>query len=176
MRRKQNTTNEPVSTAEFEQAYAKGFPITVRFLRSLGIEEARAEEMAQAAWARGWEKRASLEQQERLIPWINTIALNLFRGWFRRSKRDDELPMHLESAALNTNDRLDIEKGLQACGPRERTLLTERYMEGYSSLEMAARHGMNATTVRVQLMRAKKKIRKLLEGGGRRTRPAMASA
>ena len=71
-------------TSTFSDAYVKGFPVTLQFLRSLGIDPDRAEEIAQAAWAKGWEKRRSLREQERLIPWANTIALNLFRSWFRR--------------------------------------------------------------------------------------------
>ena len=162
-----------VSSGAFSDAYVQGFPVTLQFLRSLGIDPDRAEELAQAAWAKGWEKRRSLREQERLIPWVNTIALNLFRTWFRRSKRDEELPETLSCPPPAAQTRLDVQKGLRACGERERTLLRERYFDGYSSLEVAERRQLNPITVRVQLMRAKRKMRQLLEG---RRPPALPAA
>ncbi len=160
------TPKPRITAVVFAEAYRKGFPITFRFLRSLGIEESRAEEIAQAAWARGWEKRGSVERNDRLIPWINTIALNLFRSWFRRTRRDGEMPKTLSISPAKHAMKVDLEKGLDVCAPHEQELLRERYVEGYSSLEVAGRRNMNPVTVRVQLMRAKRKVRRFLEGGG----------
>ena len=42
-------------------------------------------------------------------------------------------------------------------------MLRERYIEGYSSDEVADRHGMNPVTVRVQLMRAKRRLREFFD-------------
>lgn len=166
--------SQTLHAGAFSDAYAKGFALTTQFLRSHGIDPERAEEIAQAAWAKGWEKRRMLREPDRLIPWVNSIALNLFRGWFRRSRRDDELPETLSVEPLKNDVRFDLEKGLRACTGRERALLRERYIEGYSSLEVAERRRMNPVTVRVQLMRAKTKVRELLEG--RRPRGGAMSA
>ena len=40
---------------QYEAAYSKGYPRTIRFLLSTGVRSDLAEEIAQAAWARGWE-------------------------------------------------------------------------------------------------------------------------
>jgi hypothetical protein len=41
---------------EYGTAYQKGYNLTVRFLVSRGLSYDSAQETAQAAWAKGWER------------------------------------------------------------------------------------------------------------------------
>jgi DNA-directed RNA polymerase specialized sigma24 family protein len=71
---------------QYANAYDQGFPITRKFLVSRGINLQTAEEAAQAAWAKGWERRDTLRNPAMVLSWVNTIALNEFRNWFRRQR------------------------------------------------------------------------------------------
>ena len=83
----------------------------------------------------------------------------------RRAHREQPLPDTPLAAGSRADKlvRLDVEKGLAICDERERAMLRERYIEGYSSAEVASRHGMNPVTVRVKLMRAKRRLREFFE-------------
>lgn len=150
-------TSEPLSRLDFAQAYRDGFKSTWRFLLSRGINPARAEEFAQAAWSRGWERRESLRDSNRIVEWVNTIALNVFRNKLRRRRETAELPLHMEGKSGVSTARVEVEKALSVCGGSERELLVDRYVKGYSSQETADRHGLTPVAVRVRTMRARRK-------------------
>jgi DNA-directed RNA polymerase specialized sigma24 family protein len=67
--------------------YETGFRSTIRLLLSRGLLIEDAEELAQAAWVRGWEAMHQLRSSGRVIPWINTIALNSMYNQQRRRRR-----------------------------------------------------------------------------------------
>lgn len=48
---------------EYAKAFETGFPATRRFLLSRGAAVEEAEEIAQAAWVRGWEFRDQLRDR-----------------------------------------------------------------------------------------------------------------
>src|SRR5271154_5907796 len=68
---------------EYAKAFEAGFPATRRFLLSRGVPIEEAEEIAQAAWVRGWEFRDQLRDAGLVGFWVNSIARNLFRARFR---------------------------------------------------------------------------------------------
>ena len=153
-----------ISRQEFSNAYEKYHHRTVRYLLGNGVPAQQAEETAQAAWTRGWEKRNTLREIASLSSWINRIALNIFRNRYRREQRMEQLG-DLDRSALpqHVATRLDMQKLLgRCCGADERRLLAEAYVEGYSSDEIAARRGLKATTVRVRVFRLRKRIREFL--------------
>src|SRR5690606_29497514 len=107
---------------------------------SRGLPETTAEESAQAAWARGWEKRAHLKKANRIVQWVNTIALNIFRGRYRKESREEELPEVREVLIVNPENRsarVDLRKSAGQCEDKDWELLTAHYVDGYSSAEIA---------------------------------------
>lgn len=56
-----------------------GFEGTMRFLVSRGVLRDNAKELAQAAWARGWEQLNQLRDESTVTSWVNMIALNSYR-------------------------------------------------------------------------------------------------
>jgi len=161
---------KPLSRSAFAEAYRRGFQSTWRFLLSRGIKPAKAEEVAQAAWTRGWERRESLRDAGRVVEWVNTIALNVFRNLLRRRRETAELPLHMEGRSGVSTARIEIDKALEVCSGVERELLVDRYVKGYSSKEVAERHDLTPVAVRVRTMRARRKAAAQLEPG------AMAAA
>jgi len=154
-----------MNSTQFAKAYSEYYTNTMQFLLSRGISPARAEEVAQAAWARGWERRDSLREASKIGAWVNTIALNLLRRKMRNGKREVELNPNLDSPTTTTTaDRVDAEKMLGAVGGDDRKLLLMQVVEGCTSEEIGRACDMSAVAVRVRLCRAKARLR--LKFGG----------
>lgn len=146
---------------QYAMAFDNGYKLTVRFLISRGLSGDSAEEAAQAAWAKGWEHRQHLRNPKRVVSWVNTIALNLFRNWFRRRESAEELPEIATSPNVDPR-AIDLNRSLEKCEPRDRQLLKEHYVEGYTSEELAQRTGCTPVAVRVRLMRVRRRLSVML--------------
>jgi len=148
----------------YAEAFQNGFGATRRFLISRGAPLDEAEEIAQAAWARGWEYREQLRDPGLVSFWVNSIARNLFRARFRAA-----VPVPLESAkepsyAFDT-DTIDLRTMLGRCSHRDRALF-ERTLEGYSAEEIAQSAGISSTGIRVRLLRARQSLRQKMTPAG----------
>lgn len=151
-------TAEVLTEQQYEKAYRLGYPRTVRFLLSTGVRSDLAEEIAQAAWARGWECRGQLKSQGAVGVWVNTIAKNLVRVDYRRKKVTEELSEN-SSVIQPDYDASAVGEILSFCSPVDRELLKQHYLEGWSSNEIAPRLGISPVSVRVRLLRIKQSLR-----------------
>ncbi len=75
---------ERMNDTTYAQAYTAGMDRTIRFIISRGANRELAEETAQMAWTRAWERLHQLKDESTILAWVNTIALNLYRRSFRR--------------------------------------------------------------------------------------------
>lgn len=144
----------------YAEAFKNGFGGTRRFLISRGAAIEEAEEIAQAAWARGWEYREQLRDPGLVSYWVNSIARNLYRARFRSA-----IPVPLEniqepSYAFDTSS-IDLRRMLEACSQRDRALL-EHTLQGYTAEELSATAGISSTGIRVRLLRARQSLREKL--------------
>ena len=142
---------------DYGSAYEQGFHPTVKFLLSKGISHDSAEEIAQAAWTRGWERIAQLRDAEVLRTWIITIALNLYR---RNSQADSRRQPLIEVAIKQDQGSasLEVERLLDSCRPSDRVLL-QCQLHGLTTTEMAREVGTTEAAVRIRLMRARRAAR-----------------
>ena len=146
---------------EYSLAYDNGYKLTVRFLVSRGLSGESAEEAAQAAWAKGWEHRDNLRNPKMVVSWVNTIALNLFRNWFRRRESPEELP-EIPTTPKVDAQAIDLHRTLDKCDLRDRELLERHYLEGYTSEELAKISDCTAVAVRVRLLRVRRRLGTIL--------------
>jgi RNA polymerase sigma-70 factor (ECF subfamily) len=126
------------------------------------VEE--AEEIAQAAWVRGWEYRRQLRDPSLVAFWVNSIARNLFRARFRQvpvTALDALDGQHEPSYRMELESEVDLHRMLDRCGDRDRALL-ERSLDGYSADELAQTEGISATGIRVRLLRIRQNLREQL--------------
>ena len=140
---------------EYGVAYQKGYGLTVRFLVSRGLAWDTAQETAQAAWVRGWERLGQLRDPRMVLTWMNSIALNIHRCFLRREPLLHALP---EIAAPPKIDlaAIDIKRILQCCTKKDRVVLQRHYLEGFKVREIASAHGWTETAVRIRLLRARR--------------------
>jgi RNA polymerase sigma factor (sigma-70 family) len=144
---------------EYAAAFETGYGATRRFLLSRGAGADEAEEIAQAAWARGWEYREQLRDPGLVGCWVNSIARNLYRARFRAVQ-----PVPLEnvdsSYSINLED-LELQMLLERCPERDRKVL-ERSLQGYSAEEIGRTCGLTSTGIRVRLLRIRQALREQL--------------
>ena len=146
----------------YGQAYQGGFDLTFRFLRSRGVPWESASELAQAAWVKGWERLETLRDDHLVLTWVNTIALNMYRGLIRSEPACQELP-ELGTCPCVNLAAIDIARILRVCGPTDRALL-EQQMIGVTPREMAENGGVTESSMRVRLLRARRTARQRIEG------------
>jgi RNA polymerase sigma factor (sigma-70 family) len=150
-----------VTADEYGNAYHRGFPITVRFLVSRGVSYDTALDTAQAAWAKGWERRGQLRDRNLVSTWANSIAWNIHRTSLRR----EPVPQALVEIRVQPRINLaaiDVSRALATCRPLEREVLESHYIEGYKVHEIAERHGWTETAVRIRLLRARRSVERKL--------------
>jgi DNA-directed RNA polymerase specialized sigma24 family protein len=143
-----------MTRSTYGDAYQAGFERTIRFLISRGAARDGAQEAAQAAWVRGWERLHQLRNDEMLLTWVNTIALNIYRRVMQTEERFHQPLPELYSRLRIDIAAIDVARILKFCRPRERHLL-ELQMQGVTTSEIARRSGVTETAIRIRLMRAR---------------------
>ena len=141
---------------DYADAFESGYCATRRFLLARGAPIEDAEEIAQAAWVRGWEYRNQLRDPGLVGYWVNSIARNLLRARFRR-------PLTTPIEDLNPSytmdlDLIELNRMLEHCPRNDRALL-QRSLEGYSAEEIARSAGITSTGIRVRLLRIRQSLR-----------------
>jgi RNA polymerase sigma factor (sigma-70 family) len=141
---------------EYGVAFESGYGATRRFLLGHGAPMEDAEEIAQAAWARGWEYREQLRDPRMLGFWVNSIARNLFRARFRRPMTE---PIDFQGPSYTMDlASLELRRLLDKCSRKDRNLL-EQTLDGYSTEEIARTAGITPTGIRVRLLRIRQSLR-----------------
>ncbi len=150
-----------MTQVQFSKAYESHFHLTVRFLGSKGVPRADAEEVAQAAWAKGWEKRAQLRNKKMVGTWVNSIALNMLRNCLQRDSKNQELFEIPDrgSQPSSAAAKVDLERMLANCDAVDQSLLVMHYVVGYTTAEAGEKHGLKPTATRVRLMRARDRLK-----------------
>ena len=151
---------------EYGNAYQKGFNLTVRFLVSKGLSYDSARETAQAAWAKGWERRGQLRTPSMIFTWMNSIALNIHRSFLRREPLMQPLPELSTTPKINLA-AVDVNRMLDSCKKGDRLVLVRHYLEGYKVQEIASENGWSETAVRIRLLRARRNAGERLARGCR---------
>ncbi len=147
----------------YGQAYQRGYKLTVRFLLSRGVKHDHADEVAQAAWVRGWERLEQLRNESSVLTWVNTIALNVYRSLIRREFLDESLVAGFRDKTVTIDmAAMDVKTVLKMCRPSDRSLLEES-MRGVTTKEIARQKGASETAIRIRLLRARRDARSRLE-------------
>ncbi len=114
---------------------------------------------------RAWRRRSTLRDAASRKQWLAAILRNEAFRYYSRPRPDptDELE-HLQGQedqlVVTTVDRADLQVALGSLSERERVLLSLRYEEDLTQPAIAARLGIPEGTVKVQLHRARVKLRR----------------
>ena len=158
-----------LTASQFAAAYRGYFHQTVNYLRASGSNAERAEELAQAAWARGWEFRDQLRDCTAVQSWVCAIARNRARN-VRNALQHTAVEADMDALPAGTATRAELEADeilsvMRALPETYREPLAMRFLAGLSGAEIAAQLGMTAGSVRVNLCRGLKLLRDRLGAG-----------
>jgi DNA-directed RNA polymerase specialized sigma24 family protein len=144
----------------YGQAFEAGFKKTLVVVQRMGANFDLAEDLSQAAWTRGWERLPQLEEQDRVVEWVNSIAVRMFWDEITKNRRFTPLqtPGFDPQIAPSVNlSNIDVER---AISPRQKQLLNAVYVEGQSGDQAAMSLGIaSAAAVHHRLSRLRARLR-----------------
>ena len=138
-----------------------------------------AEDIVQSALERAWRSRRSLQDADRLRPWLDRIVVReaareqrfrlLWAGRLFRSPTVAEIPMPetsvIDHAASRFPERSAMRGAFDDLGPAHRAVLVLHLHAGYTVEETAGLLGIPRETVRSRLRIGRQRLRLALEGG-----------
>jgi RNA polymerase sigma-70 factor (ECF subfamily) len=125
-----------------------------------------AEELAQEAFLRVWERWERVSSLENPAGYLYRTAMNLFRKRLRRAKvaMRKAVGQYEPSDAYDVVDaRETVIQGLRELTPAQRGAVVLTNLRGFSSEEAADMLGMSAATVRALASRGRSRMRKAVE-------------
>jgi len=102
--------------------------------------------------------------------WLSRITVNVCIDLRRRRRHSVELDdlaadtTSIEDDLIQRSNRALLSRAIDTLAPRERAAILLHDVEGLPTHEVAAALGNGVATVRVQLSRARTKLRKIIEG------------
>lgn len=130
-----------------------------------------AEEWAQDAWVRAWERLDSFRGESAFTTWLHRLTVNLIldrrRSDARRRERIERAGevARMEEAGRSDpspGERMDLERAIATLPDGARTVFLLYDVEGFKHREIAHRLGVAEGTVKAQLHRARRMLREAL--------------
>jgi RNA polymerase sigma-70 factor, ECF subfamily len=148
--------------AAFVQVVERYRAPLIAYVYGLTGRREEAEELAQEAFCRVWEKLPTLRQPERLVSWLYRIAHNLAVSAARRP-RLVALPAETPAQAPSQADASgEIHRAVASLPKAHRVIVSLRHFSGMSHEEIAQVLAIPTGTVRSRLSRAYERLRPLL--------------
>lgn len=147
----------------------------VNYLARLTGSREEAEDVAQDAFVRVYERAARYDEQGKFAPWLFRIATNLVRSerrrlrtWrqlaFRLIHPDSDVTRPADSALIGEEMRRQVDRALAQLPVAYRAAVVLRDIEGWSYEEIAAAIGCAEGTVKSKINRGREELRKRLTG------------
>ena len=150
-------------TAIYKQYYR--LILTVAEQRLQGRSD--AEDVTAEVFRIAWNHDAS--GNELSLPWLYQVLRNVIGNEYRRTARSGQLLQHMapllsaHAPATGSDVVIDIRRAMNQLPPDDREVLYMTYWEDLSGQEIASILDWNPVTVRVRLMRARRKLKAALD-------------
>ena len=139
-------------------------------LRRMCSNAAEADDLAQEAFIKAWERLRDLETPAAFPGWFRRIAVTTFLMAKRRQKAvfdeiDDASPIASEDSTPEAaaGAKIDLERALAKLSDAERLCVTLNHGEGLSHSEIVDMTGLPLGTVKSHVLRGTEKLRRMLE-------------
>ena len=133
------------------------------YMRRLG-RAADAEDLLQETLIAMHTRRATYDPSRPFTAWVHAIARYKLIDHFRRTKRQAEDPLDDPDTLFSSEDanaaeaQNDVDRLLAGLPERTRRLIRDTKIEGLSTAEAAARHGISESAVKVGVHRGLKNL------------------
>jgi RNA polymerase sigma-70 factor (ECF subfamily) len=156
--------------AAFERLYRLHASRVRAICLRLCADGQRAEEAAQDAWVRVWERLAQWRGDAAFGTWLHRLTVNVVLESFRAERRrlarvslaEDEDETDAATPAIEPGDAIDLERAIARLPRGARTVFVLHDVEGYQHAEIAAMTGLAQGTLRAQLCRARRLLMEML--------------
>jgi len=154
----------------FEELYRENAGrVYLLCLRMCG-DQSLAEELAQEAFIRAWQKLGSFRGDSAFSTWLHRVTVNVVLGDRRSTARrearikpaGDDVLVDLSASVPSPGEALDLERSIAALPGGARAVFVLHDVEGYRHKEIARLIGVAEGTSKAQLHRARKLLRKAL--------------
>ncbi len=155
---------------EFERLYLESFGTVYGYVRARMSCDADAEDVVAEAYLKAARSFGSFDPtRAKFSTWVTTIARNCMISHYRKARSHaalDDVPQ--DAYAVNggqeaVDDMLLVKKLLACLDDDERELVACKYHEGLRNVDIAAKLGMNPSTVSTKLTRALSKMREAMQ-------------
>ncbi len=167
--------NQSESVLEHDGIYRAHKARILGLCRLLLRDPDEAQDVAHEVFVRAFERLRKEEPPTIWEAWLVRVAINACRdrqrsGWWKSRRKNVELDEtsagsvpSSEADALARERRTRIWHELQRLGTKQRNVFVLRYVEGWSTSEVAEALGLNPGSVKAHLFRAVRKLRKAME-------------
>jgi RNA polymerase sigma-70 factor (ECF subfamily) len=148
---------------DFDALYRQVWPKAVTSAQRIVRDRSVAEEIAQEAFTRAFERWPSVSCHPSPTAWILRVALNLAISDTRRQRlppKPEELTSHDEHTVVG----LVVRDALAKLSAKQRQAIVLRYIGGCEETEIAAAMKISSGSVKTHLSRGRDRL-KLLIGG-----------
>ena len=170
-----STHKDGLIAADRERIYRAHKTRILNLCRLLLRDPTEAEDVTHEVFVRAFERLGSQEPPTVWEAWLVRVAVNACRdrqrsGWWRSRVRQgdlDELSPWLsrssEQEASSKEWQGAVWRQLYALNARQRSVFVLRYIEGWSTSEVAETLGLSVAGVKTHLFRAVRRLRKVVE-------------
>jgi RNA polymerase sigma-70 factor (ECF subfamily) len=131
------------------------------------VRRCDVDDLVQEVFASAFARLSSLREPSAFGGWLASIARNRAVDYHRRARDEVELPRHLPGGTQVDAEALEALEAIRSLPDAYRETLIMRLVEGMTGAEIAERTGLTPASVRVNLHRGMKQLRKKLGWDGR---------
>lgn len=154
---------------DFEALFRAEYPTVVRSVsRVVGSREA-AEELAQEAFCRAFERWDQVLGHERPGAWVQTTALRLALRQKRRALRGAQLLALIQTIRRHTatpDEDIDLHRAIEGLSRRQREAVVLHHLVGLPVADVALVMRVEVGTIKTQLHRGRMRLNVALSGDG----------
>lgn len=154
----------------FEELFRRHYTTVRRVCARRLASLSDADEVAQAAFVRAYERIGQCTDERRFGAWVQVIAFRLCADWWRARDRitpmadppaaEDRMPVRdsCEEALLRREQVAEVRRALDTLPRRQREVLVARDLEGRRPREVAAALAVSVGAVDSLLLRARRRM------------------
>jgi RNA polymerase sigma-70 factor (ECF subfamily) len=145
----------------FEAAYEQAWLPVFRFALAWTNDWAAAEDLAQEAFLRLWNRRDAVDWSEPVLPWLLVTTRRSATDRFRRLRRSFTIraPVSMVPDSDARLEWLDLRGGFEGLSPLERSALVLTAVEDLDATAAGEILGIEANAVRSAASRGRQKLR-----------------
>lgn len=155
----------------FEALYRRTIGTVYGLAWRLTCRSSDAEELAQEVFVRAWEHREQMKSHSHFVHWAKRVAVHCWINELRKKRPSalnsaadplDDDPSLLGTVPAPSGLALDLERAMAALSPRLRAVVTLFDLYGSTHEEIGELLGMTPGGSKVQLHRARTRLREAL--------------